>query len=201
MYAYIRGKLVNATSSHAVVDVGGIGYLISVPASLFALLPNNGSEVTLYTSLQVREDSQTLYGFLQASDRDLFEILIGISGIGPKTGLNIISHLSAHELQEAVSNHDISTLCKVPGIGKKSAERMIIELRDKLANKLGGPFAHLSIAVPKDAKAQKIQDLMGALINLGYNQMIAQKAVKKTLQDHSEDSDLAVLITASLKNV
>lgn len=200
MFAYIRGKLINATSSHATIDVGGIGYLIAVPASLFARLPENGTEVTLYTSLQVREDSQTLYGFIQASDRDLFEILIGISGIGPKTGLNIISHLSFNELQDAVSNNEVSTLCKVPGIGKKTAERMIIDLRDKIA-KLSPQFSHLSISLPKDAKTQKIQDLMGALINLGYNQMIAQKAVKKTLQEYSEDSDLATLITASLKNV
>jgi Holliday junction DNA helicase RuvA len=201
MYAYIRGKLIQATPTHATLEAGGIGYLIAVPANLFAQLPGAGAEVLMYTSLQVREDSQTLYGFLSSLERDLFEVIIGVSGIGPKTGLNVIGHLPPHELHEAIAGRDIATLCKVPGIGKKTAERLILDLRDKIDSAVGTPLAQFAIALPKDPATQRIQDAMGALINLGYNQITAQKAIKKTLQEISEDADLAALISAALKNV
>lgn len=199
MYAYIRGKLIQASAANIIVEAGGIGYLILTPASLFARLPASGTEVMIYTSLQVREDSQALYGFLTVEERDLFEILISVSGIGPKTGLNTIGHLAPHELHEAVTQHDITRLCKVPGIGKKTAERLIIELRDKLASV--SIISQFVINLPQNASTTKIRDAMGALINLGYNQIVAQKAIKKTLQELSEDADLAELITHALKNV
>jgi holliday junction DNA helicase RuvA len=201
MFAFIKGELINSSPLSAIVEAGGIGYLIYIPASIFGKLPQTGSQVLLHTSYVVREQSQTLYGFLFTQDRDLFEILMGVSGIGPKTALSIIGHLSMQDLQRAINSHDIVTISKVPGIGKKTSERLIIELRDKLTHLLPPNPSDMSIQMPLDPKAQTISDAMSALINLGYNQITAQKAIKKTLTDLPEEADLATLITNSLKNV
>ena len=138
MIAFIKGKLAHASPASVIVDAGGIGYKIFIPANLYNALPQIGSEVLLQTSFVVRELSQTLYGFLSAHDRDVFEALMGVTGIGPKTALAVIGHLSVHDLQRAIAGHDIMTISKVPGIGKKTAERLIIEMRDKLP----AMFAH-----------------------------------------------------------
>lgn len=203
MLVHIRGQLIQASPLHVVVDVSGIGYKIYISANAFGKLPQIGSEVFLHLSFIVRELAHTLYGFLSASERDIFEVLLGVTGIGPKIALSLIGHLSAHDLQKAVSNNDIVGICKVPGIGKKTAERLIIELRDKLIGIATLPrdpsdlvTVHLS-----DPNAQKVRDAMSALINLGYNQIIAQKAIKKTLSALSEEPDLATLIMGALKNV
>ncbi len=200
MYAFIKGELVHASPSTIVVQTGGIGFQILIPANVFAKLPQTGTSVLLHTSFIVRELSHTLYGFLAIHDRELFEILMGVSGIGPKIALSIIGHLSINELQRAINNADIPVISRVPGIGKKTAERMIIELRDKLQDICPPDPSELSIQI-SDPNAQKIRDAMNALINLGYNQMTAQKAIKKTIQDMSQDVELALLITTSLKNV
>lgn len=200
MYAFIKGTLISANGSRAVVEASGIGYLIFIPPSVMAKLPQTGSQVLLHTSFVVRELSQALYGFLSEQERDLFEVLMGVTGIGPKLALSIIGHLTLHDLHRAISGGDIPILCKVPGIGKKMAERLIIELRDKLPEL--GTFAPSDLAIQiSDPNALKIRDAMGALINLGYNHMTAQKAIKKTLTEMSEEIDLPTLITHSLKNV
>lgn len=199
MYAYIRGELVHASPLHAIVETAGIGYQIHIPANVFGKLPQCGSTVLLHTSYIVRELSHTLYGFLSIHERDMFETLMGVTGVGPKLALSINGHISLHDLQRAVSNADIPVICRVPGIGKKTAERLIIELRDKLQNIPCDPSDH-SIQI-SDPNAHKIRDAMNALVNLGYNQMTAQKAIKKTMHDLSDEVDLATLITTSLKNV
>lgn len=202
MFAFIKGELVQATPLSVIVETTGIGYRLYIPASVFPKLPQIGNQILLHTSYVVRELSHTLYGFLLANERDLFEELMGVTGIGPKIALSVIGHLSAHDLQRAISSHDIAAISKVPGIGKKTAERLIIELRDKLTNLLPPTDpTDRALAIPTDPKAQKICDAMSALINLGYNQMTAQKAIKKTLNDFPEEIDLATLITSSLKNV
>lgn len=201
MFVHIRGQLILASPSHAIVDVGGIGYKICISASAFGKLPQMGNEVFLHLSFVVRELSHTLYGFLSLQERDTFELLLGVTGIGPKIALSLIGHLSPHDLQKAVSNSDIFGICKVPGIGKKTAERLIIELRDKLASTLPRDPSDLATAHLSDPNAQKVRDAMSALINLGYNQVTAQKAIKKTLSDLPEEADLASLITGALKNV
>jgi len=200
MYAYIKGELTQMAPAYAVVENNGIGYLIQIPANVFAKLPQLHQQVLLHTSYIVRELSHTLYGFLSAQERDLFEILMNVSGIGPKLALSIIGHLALPDLQRAISNADIPTLCRVPGIGKKTAERMIIELRDKLSDVCPKDISGMAIQI-NDPNTQKIRDAMNALVNLGYNQMTAQKAIKKTIKDMSEDVDLPTLITTSLKNV
>lgn len=200
MYAFIKGELVSVTPVKAIVEASGIGYLIFIPPNVFGKLPQLGNQVFLHTSFVVRELSQTLYGFLSEHERDLFETLMGVTGIGPKLALSIIGHLPLHDLHRAVSNGDLPKLCKVPGIGKKTAERLVIELRDKLPDVESHSPSELSIQL-SDPKSHKIRDAMSALINLGYNSMTAQKAIKKTLGDFSEEIDLPTLITHSLKNV
>lgn len=201
MFAFIRGILISSMPSSAILETHGIGYQIYIPTNVFSRLPQIGTELTLHTSYIVRELSHTLYGFLSIQERDLFEVLMSVSGIGPKIALNIIGHLEIHDLHRAINNHDIMTLSKVPGIGKKTAERMIIELRDKLNALLPPTPSELGVTFSVDPKAQTLRDAMSALINLGYNQMTAQKAIKKTLKEAPEEIDLATLITNSLKNV
>lgn len=197
MYAFIKGILSHATPSQATVETQGIGYLVSIPASVFAKLPHIGSEVHFYTSLVLRENSQALYGFLTSHDRECFEMLIGVTGIGPKIALSIIGHLAVQDLHTAVASGDIPSLCKIPGIGRKTAERLLIEMRDKLPSLEGSRVS----TTPKDPRAQTIRDAMSALINLGYSQGMAQKAIKSSLKDLPESIDLSTLITAALKNV
>lgn len=202
MFAYIKGELTHASPVSVIVETVGIGYLIYIPANVFGKLPQIGQPILLHTSYVVRELSQTLYGFLSVAERDLFEELMGVTGIGPKIALSVIGHLSLQDLQRAINSHDVISITKVPGIGKKTAERLIIELRDKLSHLLP-PIdqSDRTVTLPVDPKAQKICDAMNALINLGYNQMTAQKAIKKSLRDLPEEIDLATLITVSLKHV
>lgn len=201
MYAFIRGKLSHATPSEVTLETHGIGYLITIPVSVYGKLPALGKELALYTSLVIRENSHALYGFLGAHDRDCFETLLAISGIGPKTALNIVGHLGIRDLHTAVASGDVPSLCKIPGIGRKTAERLLVEMRDKLQALLPPDDANPLSTFPTDPRAQTIRDAMSALINLGYNQAIAQKAIKNSLSELPEKIDLSSLITAALKNV
>ncbi len=202
MFAFIRGKLHSATPSHVVLETGGVGYLILIPASLYPELPPQGSELLLYTVHVVREISQTLYGFTHKDECDLFEVLTGVSGIGPKTALAVIGHLNARDLGQAIANANIAAICKVPGIGRKTAERLVLEVRDKLPGLSSMPRTTQGGGIQVHAVNSKIGDAMSALINLGYSQAIAEKALKKTLEGASEDeTPLAELITTALQHV
>lgn len=202
MFAYLKGTLVNIHSTSVVIDVQGIGYSLFIPCRLLGELPAVGQPVQFYTTFVVREFSHSLYGFLNPQERDVFDVLMNISGIGPKLALSLIGHLTFYELQTAVSLQDLATLCKVPGVGKKTAERLIVELKDKFSDLFPIPTATASLAIPSsDHKVQQIQDVIQALMNLGYNQNTAQKAVKQSLKDLPETADLALLITAALKNI
>lgn len=201
MIAYIRGLLVQSTPLYVVIETGGMGYKIFTPASLYSKLPQLQEMVILHTSFVIRELSQTLYGFLSLQERDLFEALMGVTGIGPKSALSIIGHLPAQDLHHAISNHDIARISKVPGIGKKTAERLIIEMRDKISSIVSIDPSEYALHTTSDPQAQKISDAMSALIHLGYNQITAQKAIKKTLKEIPESVDLSELITYALKNL
>jgi len=166
MIAFIRGILIEATSAHTLVEAQGIGYRIHTPVSVMSQLPAPQEEVLLHTTLVTRELQQTLYGFLETTQRDLFEVLLGVSSIGPKTALSIIGHLPIDQLSQAVANHKTEVICKIPGIGRKTAERLILEIKDKLPQVVSGHTPLHTI----DPKQQLIQDAMSALINLGYNQ-------------------------------
>lgn len=201
MFAYIKGILALATSQEAIVEANGIGYLINIPVSTLGHMPEIGGKVTLHTSLVIREQSQTLYGFLTVEDKELFEVLLGISGVGPKTALSLIGHLTTHDFAKAIAESDIHTICKVPGIGKKTAERLLLEVRDKLPAFSSPTMARYAVKTPLDPRAQVISDAMNALIHLGYNQGTAEKAIKKSLEILPEPFELPQLITTSLKNV
>lgn len=197
MYAYIRGLLISKASSYCVVESCGIGYKICMAVPLEDKFCLN-QELLLYTSFVVRENSQALYGFLSMQERDTFEQLLNASGVGPKLALSIIGHLTPLELQQAIMGNDLLKLAKIPGIGKKTAERLVIELKDRLKDMW--PASSL-VLVAAETEAQPIKDAVSALINLGYSQTIAQKAVKKSSEQLPQDVGLAALITQALANV
>lgn len=202
MIHFIRGILIQSTPGIAILETGGIGYKVHIPASTYPKLPKIGQETLLHTSMVVREVSQTLYGFFYSEERDLFEELTTVSGIGPKIALALIGHLSVEEMHAAIGNQEVAMISKVPGIGKKTAQRLVIELRDKVQK--GGKYSlpsDFAIQVGTDSRGQKIADAMSALLNLGYNQSTAQKALKKSLSNFPEAIDLTELITDALKNV
>lgn len=200
MFSYLKGILVTAQPNNVVIDVHGIGYYLFTPCSLMSHLPSLGQPIQLYTTFVVRESSQALYGFLNSQDRDVFELLMNVSGIGPKLALSLIGHLTCEEMERAVIEQDLPTLCKVPGVGKKTAERLVVELKDKLPTIQSYRPVILTIN-SSDQKTKHVQDAMLALINLGYSQIVAQKAVKKSLNDLQDTADLALLITTALKNI
>ena len=138
---------------------------------------------------------------LSSQERDIFEVLMNVTGIGPKMALSLIGHLAFSELQLAVMRQDLPTLCRVPGVGKKTAERLIVELKDKLPSIVSMDVADQSVAWTSDSKSQSVQDAMMALINLGYNQTTAQKAIKQGIKEMPDEIDLATLITVALKHV
>jgi Holliday junction DNA helicase RuvA len=201
MYVFIKGILAQTTPIGVTIEVHGIGYRVIVPANVLSKLPHIGESLMLHTSFVIRENAQALYGFMSEQDRDLFEAFLNVSGIGPKIALSLIGHMSVHDIGNAILRSDIAMICKVPGIGKKTAERLIIEMRDKLPALLPPMPSGMAFAMPVDPQSRVIQDAMSALIHLGYNQATAQKAIKKTLNEEPAIEDLPTLITAALKNV
>lgn len=192
MYEYIKGTLEEKSPNHVVLDVQGIGYKIYVPTHHFSKLPDLGEKVKLYTFFLVKEDEQSLYGFLNPEEKMRFELFIQISGVGPKLAMAIISHLDAESFQEAVFSSNIRLISKIPGIGKKMAERLILETKDKLAS--------ISQKTSSSQNANPTRsDLLNALVHLGYHPMQAQKATQKIITDHPETTDLGSLITLALR--
>ena len=174
MIGRIQGILVEKNFPQVIVTCHGVGYEIDVPMSTFYPLPRTGEEVTLLTHLVVREDAHLLYGFLTAAERTAFRQLLKISGVGPKVALAVLSGLSVDDLAAAVTNGDAGRLTKVPGIGKKTAERLVLELRDKVPKVTGTARAE---------SADGGGDVIGALLGLGYNEREAQAAVKQLPAD------------------
>jgi holliday junction DNA helicase RuvA len=198
MYEYIQGTLIETTLSKATIDVQGIGYSLLIPFNNVSKFPALGSTVILYVSFVVREDSQKLYGFLTRHERDLFESLLAVSGIGPKTALCLVGHMEIHELQAAISQGHTQLICKIPGIGKKTAERLIVEMRDKMKKGMGKSHDTHPFQSP-DEERGTVHDALSALINLGYNSSQAQKAIKTALGKTEGEPELAKLITAALR--
>lgn len=193
MYEYLKGNLVEANSISAILDVRGIGYKILIPVHLVGKI-SLGKEICFFISFIVREDAHSLYGFIEKNERDLFEKLVSISGIGPKTALSIIGHLPLAILTHAIKNNHLPTLTQVPGIGKKTAERLLLELRDKISS-----FSTTDKGGIVDAASSKLSDALSALINLGYSPTIAKGAIDKAMKDLPEECDLPTLISHALK--
>lgn len=201
MFAYLKGNLAAFTASQAIIDIQGIGYMLSIPCRIHEQLPAIGEPVQFYTTFVVREFSHALYGFLNPHERDVFEVLMNITGIGPKLALSLIGHLTLPALQNAVAMQDLRTLCQVPGVGKKTAERLVVELKDKLSHLLQFEMSDYTAAPLTDPKNRALQDAILALINLGYTQSTAHKAVKQSQKELPEDADAANLITLALKYI
>lgn len=170
MIGRIEGRLLTKQPPHVLIDVHGVGYELDVPMSTLYQLPPNGSEVTLLTHLIVREDAHQLFGFATESERTLFRKLLRISGVGARTALAVLSGMSVADVQQAVSQQDSARLTRIPGIGKKTAERLLLELRDKLDIAV--------VSVPSEAATAR-SDVMNALLALGYSDREAQLAVSK----------------------
>jgi Holliday junction DNA helicase RuvA len=176
MIALLSGQLAHRAPDHIIVDVGGVGYQLHIPLSTFYRLPDTG-QVRLQVYTNVREDAITLFGFFTSAEKDLFTLLISVSGVGPKLGITILSHIAPAELALALSQGDVTRLIAIPGIGKKSAERLVLELQDKasvyaLSASLTAPRAADS---PADSHHQ---DALSALINLGYKESLAKQALR-----------------------
>ncbi len=193
----MKGILKDKDPLKAVVEANGIGYRIAIPLSTYTRLPSLETPIHLYVSQVVREDSNTLYGFLAKEERDLFELLITLSGIGPKTGLSIIGHIDIGTFQRAVAAADIRLLSKIPGIGKKTAERLVIEMRDKFKGAKPGKTHALSLSSADGL----LGDAMNALMHLGYSPIDAQKAVNAAFAEKKEESDLGLLISSALQKI
>jgi holliday junction DNA helicase RuvA len=183
MIAQLRGSLGDKRPNQVLVDVGGVGYLVHIPLSTFYALGDLHSNVTLLIHTQVREDAISLYGFLTAREKHLFELLISASGVGPSLALKILSGMSVDNLVPAVRSGDLARLTRIPGVGRKTAERMIVELRDKLA----------AVEIPEDARkpvttAGAAGDVVSALLNLGYDQHAAEQAVERAGKNGAPDT-------------
>ncbi len=197
MVEYIKGILTESFPNKAIIEVNGIGYSFGIPLSCFAKLPPIGNPVTLFVYTVIREDAHHFFGFLTRSERDFCETLTSISGIGPKTAVGIIGNMDPQELTRAIVSGNVAILSKLPGIGKKTAERLIVELKDKL--KISDADAQLSL--PSTKENPVFTDAMNALIRLGYSSFQAQKALKTTIDNSKKELDLSSLITSALRAI
>jgi len=174
MIGLLRGRLLDKRPNQVILDVGGVGYLVVVPLSTFAALGELHAEVTLLIHTHVREDALALYGFLSAREKHLFELLLGASGVGPSLALKILSGMNVEELVPAIRTGDLARLTKIPGVGRKTAERMVVELKDKL-EAVAAEAEKPTAASPAGVEA----DVRSALTNLGYDERTADAAVKE----------------------
>jgi len=198
MITFLDGTLIEALPTQIVVAVHGVGYQVLIPLSSFDKLPPPGSSVKILTHLQVREDAHVLYGFMTAAERDLFRLLINhVSGIGPKTALDVLSGTSITAFKAAVVSSDVASLARTKGIGKKTAERIIVELKDKVGVAAAWEAAS-STHAPSNQDIQ-INDAVLALISLGYKQADAHKAVKQALVNAGGNADSEELVRQGLK--
>src|SRR5437764_12607292 len=168
MIAHLRGKLLAKHPNQAIVETAGVGYDVTISIPTFSDLPGIGGEVALHIHTHVREDMIALYGFLQRAEKTLFEKLITVSGIGPKLAITILSGMAAGEMVSAIRGNDIARLTRIPGIGKKTAERMVLELRDKLMGETAGEVATVPSMTPIE------EDVLSALMNLRYQRPAAE---------------------------
>ena len=177
MIAYLHGRILEKQPNRIVVDVAGVGYDVSVPLSTFYGLGDAGSDITLRIHTHVREDALSLYGFATKLEQDLFERLIAISGIGPKVALAVLSGIEPPDLVRAVERGDLARLTAIPGVGKKTSERIVLELKDRLP-KMPVPAVDARASAPSVLR----DDLLSALMNLGYHRPLAEKAVDSAIK-------------------
>jgi len=186
MIGSLRGIVQSRRPDNVIIDVNGVGYRVNVPLNILANLPEEGNEVFLHIYTHVREDSLQLFGFTLENEKKIFMVLLGISGIGPKMALNILSGLSYEDFLTALDTEDVAMLCRIPGLGKKTAHRLILELREKLPSVTG-------------IKDRLFEDTLSALVNLGYKKNLAQESLEKTYKQGF--NDIEGLLKETLKQM
>jgi len=191
MIAHLRGKLLAKHPNQAIVETGGVGYDVTISVPTFSDLPAIGGEVTLHIHTHVREDLIALYGFLRSAEKRLFEKLITVSGIGPKLAITILSGMAADEMVNAIRGNDVARLTRIPGIGKKTAERMVLELRDKL------PTEGVAESPVMPAMSAVEEDVLSALTNLGYQRPAAERALA-SVEKNGKASSFEVMFRQTL---
>ncbi|MEY2466061.1 MAG: holliday junction helicase RuvA [Verrucomicrobiota bacterium] len=198
MITFLHGKLVEALPTHIVVDVNGVGYEALIPLSSFDKLPQPNQPVTLLTQLIIREDAHLLYGFMTTAERDLFRMLVNtVSGIGPKIALNILSGISVTAFRGAVANGDVKALSQISGVGKKTAERIVVELKDKIGK--AGAWEAASAKQTLSTDEQRINDAVLALVALGFKQIDAHETVRQAQALLGTQATVEELVRACLK--
>lgn len=195
MIAHLRGRILRKSPQEVVVETAGVGYRVAIPVSTFCRLADEGQETTLRIHTHVREDTIALFGFLTPGEQDLFERLIEVAGVGPKLAVNILSGIEAPDLAAAIRTSDLARLTRVPGVGKKTAERLVVELKDKMPPALAGAEAPAP-APPTGPK----EDLLSALAHLGYTRQEAERGVDRALREEPEGR-FEDLLRRALRNV
>lgn len=196
MIAYLRGRLFEKQPNRIILEVNGVGYDVAVPLSTFYGLGDTGTELGLRIHTHVREESLTLFGFATRLEQDLFERLISVSGIGPKVGLAVLSGIEPAELIRAIEHGDLARLTAIPGVGKKTSERIVLELKDRL------PRAHAAeraVGAPVEPSALR-DDVLSALMNLGYHRPLAEKAVESAIKS-TPDGDFERTLKQALRDL
>jgi Holliday junction DNA helicase RuvA len=198
MIALISGKIVYKGISHVIVDVQGVGYRVFIPLTTFYELPEAGQMITLHVHTNVKQDAINLFGFYTVQERDLFQLMISVSGIGPKMSMNILSGISAQELLRAISGGNLGKLVNIPGVGKKMAERLILELKEKVIKKM--MLEEMPAADDQHQAGEIImEDALSALVNLGYKNNVAKDALDKVLRSSDEELGMDQLLKKTLK--
>ena len=198
MIALLTGKIAYKGISHVVVDAQGVGYRVFIPLTTFYALPEADQTITLHIHTSVKEDAIHLFGFYTREERELFQLMISVSGIGPKVALNILSGISSAELLEAISTGNLTKLMAIPGIGRKMAERLILELKEKVMKKIAADAIPAADAKQKQAEMMR-EDVLSALMNLGYKAGAARDALEKAACDLKEEPAMDQLLKKALK--
>jgi len=199
MIAHVRGTLVEKDTAAVVVDVNGVGYRVLVPETVSAALPAVGEQVHLLTTFYVREEEMSLYGFVTAEQRKLFEMLIGVSGVGPKAALSLLSVMDAEQLAMAIAGEDIKRLTSAPGVGTKIAQRIAMELKEKAAEIAWQRKVDRLAAKGKPLPSDRLEDAVEALMALGYNRTDARRAVETAAKSLPSEADTAALVRNALQ--
>ena len=193
MIAHLRGRLISKSPNQAIVECGGVGYDVSISVTTFSALPSEGAEASLHIFTNVREDQIALFGFAETQEKRLFEKLLTITGIGPKLAITVLSGIAADRLVTAIRGQDHATLTRIPGIGKKTAERVVLELKDKLDDLAVSP------ATAGRSHGAVGDDALSALVNLGYGRPAAQKAIEAAIEKYPEVAgDFETLFRAAM---
>lgn len=199
MIAFLKGKVASAGNDYVVIDIGGVGYKVYVPTPVIGAVADKKEDIIIYTYMNVREDAIQLFGFLSEDDLDIFERLIQVSGIGPRVALSVLSFMPGYSFVQAVAQEQVETLTRIPGVGKKTAQRVIIELKDKLAKiECKGS---LETGNPAPLRTNASEDALQALTSLGYNPVEAKRAVGKIVSNEGQNLTTEEIIKLALKEL